>query len=591
MVQRWRRWLGRARLGRTRRQDALKPGQEGADDDLEKIRQLTDGIDQLVSRVDSLLNSQGRLLEEIRRNQRSADDVEQPRAAPLASRILARIGREMDPLRWARTRAYWAAALRQMRDWLADVGLPPVSLFFFAFWFVLAVGIAYTGWREAPNWFPNSEGAPLPINRTNIGKALAIGTAVLVILVTAPLWFQRAKQLRPILVPAFLLAVIVLVGGAAVLLEQPHEPSEAEGAYLLAMGAGLVSVLAASVKWAFDMIGVSRETIQKRNEAMANRVESMINEHYAPMVRLARDVRESLRHLHQLSEFPEPSAIKADRDLANQTVVYRFGLFLLEERRLFRERGAIFLASRRLEERVTRLLVVTHLLLGLEPENEEQIIREVQDLSSPTARAGDAAEGSGSSDNKAVSFPEFLVKVNESDRLKSIVGILGHRLEGPRILVGLALAISEFRSQLLTAINDIHRDWYEDWQPSRPPPEYSLRERQTKADWAKLLRELRSLSQAVRDSASDVAEGLVMLADDVRNAFRRNDPVAIFALHEDRLEDLLGQLVLRFRGRKKEIEPLLNSMLNTIGSKDEARNRFSRGWIEAEDQRYGQSAT
>lgn len=478
---------------------------------------------------------------------------------------------------------YITFRLRRLLDWLdSEVLLPPWRLVVPA---VVAIGaiVAGGGWWASPYWFPDpvavdaagENGDSLPVSRLWVARAAAGGAGLLLIVVSSPFWFRQARQLRPILVPGFFLLVILLGGGAAVLLAHTAKPSQLQTSYIVAIGAGMASVLTASVKWAFDMVGVHRENLRKRNEAMGNRVDTMINEHYALLLRRAREAREALSRLHRLTEFPERAAIAADVEVAAIGAGYRLGLFFHEEQRLYRKHGAIFLASQRAERRVARLLAVLHYVLGLAPEHEEELVVSVQ----RTENADDARR-----------LSEFASSVDDSDSLRRLVGMITNRLEAPRILVGTAMALSEFRAQLLNGINEIHRNWYRDWEATRIPGEYWTREYETEKEWRSIVRQLKPLQEALSvPSASgplgnptDASDELTALVEEIENSIDEKDPVAIFAMHEERLEELLGGLLLRFRDKRQDIEPVVTSVLDRIGSKDESRSRYPLGWIVEE---------
>ncbi len=497
------------------------------DDVVTSVKELTSKVEALTVTMDSVASGKPSKREEYEKRGPEATDKRKPRniVAKSLGAVIQLVKSQRDPSLRARERGYARAAALQWGRRLTEFGLPPWwSLLSLLFWLSFAGGLAYAGWIAAPTWFPNNEDSPLPVHRTDIAKAAAVGLAVLTMFLTSPLWFQRAKQLRPILVPGFLLLSIALVGGAVVLLAQPAEPSETERAYLLALGVGIASVLTASVKWAFDTVSLYSENLRRRNESMGARVEMMINDHYSAVFRRARELRTSLRELHRLNEFAERSALTAERDLATTRAAYRIALLLREEQLIYESKGAIFLASRRIENRVVRLLAITHLLLGLGSENEEELIAAVEGTSASTA------ETEATSRRVEVvtgifplPFSRFLDKTAESVSLQGLVRLLGHRLESGRLLVGLHLAVSELRSQLFEGINDVHKSWYKDWQPVPVPRKQLSRERRIHADWAQLLRKLVPLMKSLDKTPSDVVAGLSELIEDVGYSLHRNE--------------------------------------------------------------------
>jgi hypothetical protein len=562
----------------------------------QRVEQLSVRLGELNASIEKLIDQQGlasRVPEKTVLPQQERESEAQSGVLERGlRRARARMRAETDAVTWIRRVGHWKSAVMQVSGWLDYQGLPTASLLVLFCILVLAAGVAFGGWLAAPTWFPESDVGKLPVDRRDIAKATAIGSAIVLVAVTSPLWFQRAKQLRPILLPGAVLGLIVVAGGAMVLLSHASEFSPARGAstaekaYFIAIGAGVASVLTASVKWAFDMASVHRESLQNRNASMANRVDTMINQNYLPMLRKMRDARESLRRLHQLNQFPELSAIAAERHLVNQGVAYRLALFLLEERTLYQQWGGVFLASRRIEKRVSRLLIVIHLMLGLEPEHEDELAAATQKMTATLLQREAASKGPLQDARTTISLQEFRQQCEDDDSLESIVRLLGHRLEGPRILTGLVMAIGELRAQLTEGINEIYRDWYMDWEPVRPPAEHSARERRIQGEWSGLLRQIARLRSALGRKTSfptDIAEQLTVLTEEVRNSLKENDPVSIFAWYEDRLDEIVGHIILRFRSQE-ELDPITRKILATIGSEEESRTRFSLRWITKENE-------
>lgn len=468
---------------------------------------------------------------------------------------------------------YWRSSLPQWRDKLKrhgyDIGWP---LFWLVGSFIVGVGIAVSGSFVADRWFPPPQGTQPPVPRADVARAVAAGVGLLLPVLSTPMWFRPARSLQPILVPVAILLVTVLTGGAAVYVFRSIEGTEADSRYLVAVGAGLVSVLAASVKWAFDSIGAHRQAVQEQNSKMAARVDEMVKRHYSHMLRRAKYARDALYSLSEWNEFPERLPIAVDRSVASQHAAYALAAFLWEERRLYEETGAVFLASRDTEHRVNRLLEIIRVLLELYPEVEDVLVQAVRSLA--------FVDGADEARDSVVPLTVFVQAASSSQPLRGAVDFLGHRLDHPRIIVAIVHALDEFRWQLLGGMSEIYRHWYLDWQPLDLPQDYLGSERQMQVEWKKIIGKLEELHVQIRQGPTDIAERLEFLINLARGSVRNRDPFAIFAAYEEKLEILIDDIILRFRSRRAELNELMRSILADIGVGEESRYRFSLERIE-----------
>lgn len=470
--------------------------------------------------------------------------------------------------------AYLEAFYRQLQQRSNQAGFASFRVFLLSLG--VGIGAAVAGFFLAPIWFPDIENSGgVAAHRVLTARLAASLLFLIVPFVSTPFWLSNARVLRPVMVPGGILILIMITGGVALLLSYPKDLNNAGQVYVLAMAAGIASVLTASGKWAFDTVGAESKHASDQRHRMAERVHRMTTWHYAPMLRRAHEAVANLYDLRNFLGLSEQDAFVDEIQTFKHRTARSLILLLSEVRHLYAWSGSIYLTERGHEDRIGRLLVIIPQLMDIDEEATDELVTTVGPKFPPLPPDSAGEAGPPVLLPPPLTSDEFAELAAEDKPAARMIRELENRFDQQRVRTGLDRALTEFQVELNGAINQSHRQSYRSWKRSVTTSSQRTEERRLRIEWTRQRFYLEQLAEALEQIPSDYAARLEALIAAVDHSLATRDPVAAYSLLEIEAEEFAGDLLLLYRRSRPKIYHLCTSILTLLGARGSTRTRYA----------------